>query len=829
MDKNVKSTATIHGRVLVKGNIARNNYGNDERILPETTTEIKDDKNSHNKSHPHLHSTIGLSFWGGIDPQTGIVIDHTHPLYNECVADKILSIPSGRGSCTGSQVLLELILNGKAPKCIILRDIDCILCTGAIVAREVFGREEENEGGKRINVPLIISLGRDGFDELSLAMENGVGPYASVAQIKSSLAKEETEEDNDVLSGAFVILGNSQEVIEHKTNEVIAKSSYISPEGTLIDDTPAPTSSLSPAVNLTPKEYSILHGKDGATKAQQIAMRTIYQIAQITSSTRLLPITQSHIDGCTYIGPGGLQFVKILKEKGGKVSVPTTLNSVSADRRRWLTLGVDESHAIPSNALGDAYLALGCTFDSFTCAPYLLGEETIPKKGENIAWGESNAVVYANSMIGAKTEKYADYFDICAAIAGCVPALGVHLDENRKAGVILDATDMIRCHVIPSLEQKKKKNKDEGYTDHHCDDDDDDGLDAFFATLGYVCGNLSDGKIPLLLGVDQIPKDKVSNDYMKAFCAAFGTTGAAPLIHVAGVTAEAMDKAYVKAMIDDLVEEDKKEVKENKNDKTQQKKENIVVLTQDHMLKAFEALNGGADTITSLSNSEFDVRGEKIDLVALGNPHLSLAECARLAKLVTPSSTTARDNRITKESPGPPNAITNASEQITVWPKHPDIKIMATLSRHVYNQATKLGYVHQLKQFGVQFINDTCWCMILDPPIIPPSKDAVTMTNSGKYAHYGPGLTNRNVRFGSMSQCILTARSGYLVRGSKVMKANGSMNTSEVVRDGGIYSGMTWLGATRGFANHSWNFLPRKGFFTLVRSLPKLMSGHIIK
>jgi predicted aconitase len=93
-------------------------------------------------------------------------------------------------------------------------------------------------------------------------------------------------------------------------------------------------------------------------------------------------------------------------------------------------------------------------------------------------------------------------------------------------------------------------------------------------------------------------------------------------------------------------------------------------------------------------------------------------------------------------------------------PKHEDVKVMATLSRYIQKDAHKLGYIKQLERFGVTFINDTCWCTMTDEPIIPPSKDATIMTNSGKYAHYGVGLTNRRLRFGSLAECVNASKDG---------------------------------------------------------------------
>lgn len=93
-------------------------------------------------------------------------------------------------------------------------------------------------------------------------------------------------------------------------------------------------------------------------------------------------------------------------------------------------------------------------------------------------------------------------------------------------------------------------------------------------------------------------------------------------------------------------------------------------------------------------------------------------------------------------------------------PKHDSVDIIATLGRHIQSQGEKLGYIQKLESFGVRCITDTCWCMLLDPPIIPSNPKGKILTNSGKYAHYGPGLTNRSVRFGSLYNCIEAAKYG---------------------------------------------------------------------
>ena len=375
-------------------------------------------------------------------------------------------------------------------------------------------------------------------------------------------------------------------------------------------------------------------------------------------------------DGCTYIGPGGLDFVQRLVQAGGQVKIPTTLNSISTDRRKWKMLAVPEEYANAANALADAYLDLNCQ-PTYTCAPYLLLEKDQTTLGKDWVWGESNAVVYANSVLGARTNKIADYLDICGALAGIVPNEGMHKPENRKPTIILDARELAEDSVLS---------------------------DALYPTLGHVCGSLSDGKIPLLIGLEGW---KISPDDLKAFCAAFGTTGSSPLIHIAGITPEARDKDIVDAWTSESDESTE-----------------VVAVTSTILLETFHLLDR-------------DQNSSKIDLVALGNPHLSVTECEKLADLI----------RQQEESE-----------------KHPNVRVIACISRAVQEAAAK--HILPLEEFGVEFVNDTCWCMLLDPPIIPVSKEATILTNSGKYSHYGPGLVQRQFRFGSLGDCIRSATTG---------------------------------------------------------------------
>ena len=114
-----------------------------------------------------------------------------------------------------------------------------------------------------------------------------------------------------------------------------------------------------------------------------------------------------------------------------------------------------------------------------------------------------------------------------------------------------------------------------------------------------------------------------------------------------------------------------------------------------------------------------------VQLVSLGNPHFSATECAELAKLVAGRR------------------------------KHPDVALVITLGRAVQEEARAADDVQVLEDFGAQLLNDTCWCMIGEP-VIPPACTTL-MTNSAKYAHYGPGLAGRAVHFGSLAACVEAA------------------------------------------------------------------------
>jgi cis-L-3-hydroxyproline dehydratase len=699
---------------------------------------------------PMFITDTPISFWGGIDPVTGMVIDTTHPLYNTCITDSILCIPSTRGSCTTSQVLLELILNHTGPNTIIVRDPnDALLCIGAMIAQEFFPTSKVCD---------IICIGPNGYQTLLDRTNTNTNTTTATGTTKTSnvdaLPQQMPWYGRVSSNGELHVRMDSNEMTE------MVDSTF---DETRTDDILSQQQEEQYQHRLSDEEQEYMD--QCTTDAERMALRVIFRYAKLsaTSSTldtmttqqqqqprRYIPIQQSHIDGCTYIGPGGLQFVQRLQHAGGRVKVPTTLNAVSTDRRYWQSYHVPHDYAHNAIALGDAYIALGCQ-PTFTCAPYLLLPSSSPVvkpsntsdsvmnttsqrnssiatvtsvlMGQDIAWGESNAVVYANSILGARTEKYADYLDICCAITGIVPNIGVHTVTNRIPTMLLDGTSALQ--MIQSYIDTSQENDDSGSAISATRIID---LDVLFPILGHLCGRLSDGQVPLLMGFEKdIPywSQRISTDHLKSFCAAFGTTASSPLIHIAGITPEATDVDVVQKYISAC--------------------SNSRSITLLDLYETFHQFNTNVDGT------------ESVDLIALGNPHLSISECSDLAQIIQQVTTS---NQCNTDSSSNDNDVPVVNTTMTKSPVKAQSRIIACISREIYQRANP-NDIRIMLEFGVEFMFDTCWCMILNEPIIPHNPLAVIFTNSGKYAHYGPGLTKRSFRFGSMYDCIYAARYGY--------------------------------------------------------------------
>ncbi len=253
------------------------------------------------------------------------------------------------------------------------------------------------------------------------------------------------------------------------------------------------------------EERAMLDGQRG--RAVQEAMSIIVQMADAIGTDELVKVEQAHIDACALMAPSNFDFVSRIADQGGRVAVPTTLNMVSLDLEHWQELRVPAAFAKEATQIANAYLQLGC-IPTWTCAPYQ-GYLT-PRFGQQIAWGESNAVVYANAVLGARTNRYADYMDVCAAIAGRVPNTGLHLHENRRGQILLR---------LPAVREKAWASP------------------ASWAALGHLIGERLGSRIPVIEGLPT----HASTDQLKALGAAAASAGAVAMFHAVGITPEAPD------------------------------------------------------------------------------------------------------------------------------------------------------------------------------------------------------------------------------------------------------------------------------------------------
>lgn len=247
----------------------------------------------------------------------------------------------------------------------------------------------------------------------------------------------------------------------------------------------------------------MLDGRNGP--ADQMAMRIISRMAEVVGAERLMDITGAHIDSSLYMGEATLEFAEKLANFGAQVKVPTTLNVSGVDEAGWKEWAVPADWAEKARQQMNAYERMGCS-PTWTCAPYQL--DVRPELGQQVAWGESNAIVFANSVLGARTERYPDLLDICAAITGRVPEVGLHLTSNRAAQLLL------QLDGIPKELQQH---------------------DSFYPVLGFVLGELAGDRVACISGFEVEP----SEDQLKALGAAAASSGAVALFHIPGVTPEA--------------------------------------------------------------------------------------------------------------------------------------------------------------------------------------------------------------------------------------------------------------------------------------------------
>ena len=256
-------------------------------------------------------------------------------------------------------------------------------------------------------------------------------------------------------------------------------------------------------LHLTDRDAAMLAGEMGA--ATQMAMRILVTMAGVYGAERLLDIESAHIDGCLYHGYSGLEFAERLAAGGARVAVPTTLNVGAVDLLHPEVFRGPAQAGQWATRMMHAYEAMGCR-PTFTCAPYQAMHR--PPFGAQIAWAESNAIVFANSVLGARTNRYGDFIDICCALTGRAPDVGLHRTENRRGQLLFRLSD------IP--ERLLREN-------------------VVYPVLGYWLGARTGTKIPVIEG---LPPD-TTEDQLKALGAAAASSGGVALFHAIGVTPEA--------------------------------------------------------------------------------------------------------------------------------------------------------------------------------------------------------------------------------------------------------------------------------------------------
>ena len=314
---------------------------------------------------------------------------------------------------------------------------------------------------------------------------------------------------------------------------------------------------------LTAAEQAMLAGDEGPATA--LGMRLVVGVARATGAERLVEVASAHGDGCLYHGVAGLEFTERLVQLGGRVRVRTTLNVGSLDLLHPGIVRADADLDTNGRRLMDAHVALGCE-PTWSCAPYQSGHR--PSAGSHVAWAESNAIAFVNSVLGARTDRYGDFLDLAAAVTGRVPFSGLHRDAARRADLVLDFSG-VPGELLES--------------------------DAAWPAMGALLGDLAGTRVAALVGLPgDLTDGGTTEDRLKALGATAASAGGVALFHVVGVTPEAPTLGAV-ARPDAPV---------------------APVTAAD--------LRTARDRLSTLTEG-------RLDAVSLGTPHFSVAEFAALA------------------------------------------------------------------------------------------------------------------------------------------------------------------------------------------------------
>jgi len=254
-------------------------------------------------------------------------------------------------------------------------------------------------------------------------------------------------------------------------------------------------------LDLAKDERRMFDGEFGQAAAE--SMEILVALGKIYGAKRMVKIGSAQVSGVSFktIGEAGLGYLEDLAKKGAKVTVPTFLNPAGMDRKQWKEMKIPEDFAKKQLMVLDAYSKMGI-METCTCTPYLIGLR--PKLGEHVAWAESSAVAFCNSVLGARTNREGGPSALAAAICGVTPEYGLHLDESRVSGLIVD----VKCELKTI---------------------------ADFSALGSFVGKMAKTNYPAFMG---IKKESASEEKLKVLGASMAATGSVPLFFMKGVTPE---------------------------------------------------------------------------------------------------------------------------------------------------------------------------------------------------------------------------------------------------------------------------------------------------
>ena len=362
----------------------------------------------------------------------------------------------------------------------------------------------------------------------------------------------------------------------------------------------------------------------GQGRAVQKAMQILVALGNIYGAERMIPVSSVQVAGVSYdnLGEAGLQFLTELAEAGGRARVLTTLNPAGMDIENWSALGIPPEFAEMQMRVLETFSRMGIS-TTCTCTPYLIGN--LPNLGDHLAWSESSAVCYANSIIGARSNREGGPSALAAALTGLTPEYGMHLEQNRRPALTFE--------VNARLEENSR-----------------------FGALGKLVGDRIEATkaVPYIQGVQSATLEN-----LKSFCGSLATYGGAALFHMPGITPEAAQYTSPGE---------------------------VISITQAELQAAAASLN--------------DATAAQVDFVSLGCPHLTIAEIARIARL-----------------------LEGRQVKLEFW---------ITTARPIKHLADQLGYTSIIEAAGARFAADTC-CVVA--PI--QGRFNVMATDSAKACYYG--------------------------------------------------------------------------------------------